>query len=275
MAGINAALHVQGAAPFHLDRTEAYLGILVDDLISKPTDEPYRMFTSRAEFRLHLRIDNADTRLTPHGRRLGLIDDPTWTAFEARQLRAQTLRSHLEQTRLDPHTLLPELIARLDGPAGNLAGQTLADFLKRPEVSILDLVNPQPHLLDPHHSGCPIHRALGDEWVHPDPQPSPLARATHRNELRAVETQIKYSGYLAQQTRSIAKMKRAESLRIPPWFTYRDLSGLSREMQGTFERVRPLTLGQASRLPGVTPAAISLLHVYIEIQTRNRSTAAA
>ena len=265
MAGINAALHVKGAEPFYLDRTEAYLGILVDDLISKPTDEPYRMFTSRAEFRLHLRIDNADTRLTPHGRRLGLVDDQTWADFEARQARAQTLKQSLETTRLDPRTLSPDLLAKLEGPAANLAGQTLADFLKRPEVSILDLMNPS-------EVGCPILSAVSKGWGLPTDAP-PFRRATLRNELRAVETQIKYSGYLAQQTRSISKMKRAESLRIPPWFTYRDLSGLSREMQQTFERVRPLTLGQASRLPGVTPAAVSLLHVYIEIQTRNRTAA--
>ena len=253
MAGINAALSVGGRAPFHLDRTEAYIGILIDDLISKPTTEPYRMFTSRAEFRLHLRIDNADRRLTPHGRRLGLIDDPTWAAYEQRQARAATLKQTLESTRLDPHLLTAETLAKLDGTAANLAGQTLAEFLRRPEVSLADLL---PHL----GAGTQAGRAA-----------SLVERATLRNEQRAVETEIKYTGYLAQQTRSIAKMKRAESMRIPHWFDYTAISGLSREMQSTFERVRPLTLGQASRLPGVTPAAVSLLHVYIEIQSRQRS----
>ena len=253
MAGINAALAVQRADPFHLDRTEAYIGILIDDLISKPTAEPYRMFTSRAEFRLHLRIDNADRRLTPHGRRLGLIDDTTWAAYEQRQARAAALRQRLETTRLDPHRLTPETLARLDGAPANLAGQTLAEFLRRPEVSLADLL---PHL--------PAESEIAASS-------SPVDRAMRHNEQRAVETEIKYTGYLAQQTRSIAKMKRAESMRIPHWFDYGAISGLSREMQSTFERVRPLTLGQASRLPGVTPAAVSLLHVYIEIQARLRS----
>ena len=241
MAGINAALHVRGEAPFHLDRTEAYIGILVDDLISKGTDEPYRMFTSRAEFRLHLRIDNADRRLTPHGRRLGLVDDAAWEEYEARQSRAVALNQYLEATRRD--------------------GLSLADLLKRPEVSILDL--PEALL-------CPTFAQL--RWD--EPAQTPLERAIRRNELRAVETEIKYAGYLTQQLRSIAKMQRAESMRIPGWFDYRAVSGLSREMQQTFERVRPITLGQASRLPGVTPAAVSLLHVYVEIQGRKRAEAA-
>ncbi len=253
MAGINAALSVQGAPRFHLDRTEAYIGILVDDLISKPTTEPYRMFTSRAEFRLHLRIDNADRRLTPHGRRLGLIDDRTWADYEARQERAERLKLQLERTRLEPHLLAAETLAKLDGEPANLAGQTLAEFLRRPEVSIGDLA---AHLADLPVAG-----------------PASALPAVANNEQRAVETEIKYTGYLAQQTRSIAKMKRAESMRIPGWFDYRAISGLSREMQSTFERVRPLTLGQASRLPGVTPAAVSLLHVYLEIQSRNRAGA--
>ena len=244
IAGINAALHVRGEEPFHLDRTEAYIGTLVDDLISKGTDEPYRMFTSRAEFRLHLRIDNADRRLTPHGRRLGLIDDAAWADYEARQARASALKHYLESTRRD--------------------GVLLSDMLKRPEVSIGDVLAVT--------DSCPIHRALGDEWDRHDS--TPIARAAARNEQRAVETEIKYAGYLSQQLRNIHKMQRAESMRIPPWFDYTNVSGLSREMQQTFQRVRPLTLGQASRLPGVTPAAVSLVHVYIELQARKRAEAA-
>jgi len=267
MAGINAALAVRNEVLFTLDRTEAYIGILIDDLISKGTDEPYRMFTSRAEFRLHLRIDNADRRLTPHGRRLSLVDDATWSDYEARQQRAAAFKSQLETTRLDARKLTPEVLAKLDGSSENLSGQTLADFLKRPEVSIADLL---PAI--PPENLCPIHRAVCDEW---DPeQSSPIRRAALRNELRAVETEIKYAGYLTQQLRSIAKMRRAESMRIPAWFDYRAVSGLSREMQQTFERVRPITLGQASRLPGVTPAAVSLVHVYVEIQGRKRAEAA-
>ena len=261
MAGINAALAVRGEAGFTLDRTEAYIGILVDDLISKGTDEPYRMFTSRAEFRLHLRIDNADRRLMPHGRRLGLVDDQTWAEYEARLARAAELKLALETTRLDAHRLTPEVLARLDGDPGNLSGQPLAEFLKRPEVEIADvwpLLPPGQELFAPWRAD-----AL-----------NPAQRAAMRNEMRAVETEIKYAGYLTQQMRSIGKMKRSEEMRIPAWFDYRAVSGLSREMQGTFERVRPMTLGQASRLPGVTPAAISLLHVYVEIQGRKRAEAA-
>ncbi len=270
IAGINAALSIKGQEPFHLNRTEAYIGILIDDLISKGTDEPYRMFTSRAEFRLHLRIDNADRRLTPHGRRLGLVDDATWADYEARQSRAAALKSLLETTRVDVRRFTPELLAKLDNgnTHGQLNNQTLAEFLRRPELDIADILP----LLDPgNEPGCPTLAKLG--W---DPQllESPVQRAILRNEQRAVATELKYAGYLDQQLRSISKMKRAEQQRIPAWFDYTAISGLSREMQQIFLRVRPSTLGQASRLPGVTPAAISLLHVYIEIQSRNRHAAA-
>jgi len=266
MAGVNAALAVRGEAGFTLDRTEAYIGILIDDLISKGTDEPYRMFTSRAEFRLHLRIDNADRRLAPHGRRLGLVDDLTWGEYEARQTRAMEFKRLLETTRLDARRLTPEVLARLDGDAANLSGQTLAEFLKRPEVGIEDVMGLVPDVF----MAEPIPRD-GDTM---NEAQSGIERAMQRNERRAVETEIKYAGYLTQQMRSIGKMKRAEEMRIPGWFDYRAVSGLSREMQQTFERVRPMTLGQGSRLPGVTPAAVSLLHVYVEIQGRKRAEAA-
>jgi tRNA uridine 5-carboxymethylaminomethyl modification enzyme len=257
MAGINAARAVRGEAGFTLDRTEAYIGILIDDLISKGTDEPYRMFTSRAEFRLHLRIDNADLRLMPHGRALGLVDDQTWAEYEARQARALQLKALLESTRLDAGKLADDVRAKLDGSAEHLSGQTLAEFLKRPEVGIADLV--------------PLLALDGEAF---SGWRGAALKAAERNEMRAVETEIKYAGYLTQQMRSIAKMRRAEEMRIPAWFDYQAVIGLSREMQQTFERVRPVTLGQASRLPGVTPAAVSLLHVYVEIQARKRAEAA-
>ncbi len=254
MAGINAARAVHGQAAFTLDRTEAYLGILIDDLISKGNDEPYRMFTSRAEFRLHLRIDNADRRLTPYGRALGLVDDEAWTAYEERQARAAAFKAMLEATRLDARALTPEVLAKLDGSPENLSGQLLAEFLKRPEVGVQDVLPLLP--LD-----SPVFAA----WHHA------AIPAAVRNEMRAVETEIKYAGYLSQQMRSIDKMKRAEAMRIPEWFDYQAVSGLSREMVQTFLRVRPMTLGQASGLPGVTPAAVSLLHVYIEMQSRTHT----
>ncbi len=257
MAGINAALAVKGEAPFTLDRTEAYTGILIDDLISKGTDEPYRMFTSRAEFRLHLRIDNADRRLTPHGRRLGLIDDEAWGLYQAKQERAHAFEAVLIQTQVRVADLPPALMEQLDGDAAAVNGQTYAHFLKRPEVSIEALAaSLRGHLAA---SGNIFYTWLSA--MNTDGTP-----AWVRNEMKTVETGIKYAGYLGQQRRSIEKMRKAEGKIIPRWFDYSAVSGLSREMQETLRRVRPQTLGQASRLPGVTPAAVSLLHVYIKVQ---------
>jgi tRNA uridine 5-carboxymethylaminomethyl modification enzyme len=262
MAGINAALAVRGEPAFTLDRTEAYTGILIDDLISKGTNEPYRMFTSRAEFRLHLRIDNADRRLTPAGRRLGLIDDEAWATYEGRQQRAVALEKLLVTTRVDADHVsdaLPDLNLQPE----SIAGQSYAQLLKRPEITI-DRLRPllQVLALSP-ETRAVLDPLLGEAGI--------TARA--RNELRAVETEIKYAGYLDQQRKSIEKLKRAESLSIPAWFDYQAVSGLSREMQEKLMRVRPQTVGQASRMPGVTPAALSLIHVYIQIQSRKRGEA--
>jgi tRNA uridine 5-carboxymethylaminomethyl modification enzyme len=264
MAGINAALAVRGEPAFTLDRTEAYTGILIDDLISKGTNEPYRMFTSRAEFRLHLRIDNADRRLTPAGRRLGLIDDAAWADYEARQQRAVALEKLLATTRIDADRCTAAF-PHLNLDPESIAGQTYAQLLKRPEITIENL---RPLLQATALSD--ETRALLDPLLS---EATLTARA--RNELRAVETEIKYAGYLDQQRKSIEKLKRAESLSIPAWFDYQNVSGLSREMQEKLGRVRPQTVGQASRIPGVTPAALSLIHVYIEIQARKRSQAIA
>jgi tRNA uridine 5-carboxymethylaminomethyl modification enzyme len=248
MAGINAALCVRGEQPFTLDRTEAYVGVLIDDLISKGTNEPYRMFTSRAEFRLHLRIDNADRRLTPYGRRLGLIDDPAWAEYEAKQVRAVTLEKLLETTRVDMDALrghAPEIVSE------SMRGVTYAQMLKRPEVTIEILL--------------PVLRGLIAEPT------TGLTAAQYRNELKSVETEIKFAGYLAQQQRSMQRMKDAEKREIPAWFDYADVSGLSREMQEKLGRVRPATIGQASGIPGVTPAALSLINIFIEIQARKQT----
>ena len=267
MAGINAALAVRGDEPFTLDRTEAYTGILIDDLISKGTNEPYRMFTSRAEFRLHLRIDNADRRLTPHGRRLGLIDDAAWSQFEAKQSRATAFENLLNTARVRADELPPSLIERLDGDTAGVTGQTFAQFLKRPEVSIEEIVAVLRDLLPTADSSLTSWVAAMDTPVASDVSRLP---AWVRNEMKTVETEIKYSGYLDQQRRSIEKMRKAEKRAIPGWFDYSAISGLSSEMKQTLSRVRPQTLGQASRIAGVTPAAVSLIHVYIEIQTRAR-----
>ncbi len=260
MAGINAALAVQGCAPFSLDRSEAYTGILIDDLISKGTNEPYRMFTSRAEFRLHLRIDNADRRLTPHGRRLGLIGDEAWSDYEAKQARAVALEKLLATRKANP-VRIEELFP--DAALGNVAGQTYAQILKRPEVTIEAL---WPALRE--ELTRLEDETLFAQWLNPEP-----IRSAQRNELKSVETEIKYSGYLDQQKKSIEKLKRAEDRIIPASFNYSTVSGLSREIQEKLTRVRPSTIGQASRIPGVTPAALSLINIYIEIQAKRVAAA--
>jgi len=283
MAGINAALQVKQELPLILDRTEAYTAILIDDLISKGTNEPYRMFTSRAEFRLHLRIDNADRRLTPHGRRVGLISDQAWADFQKKQERLSKIKKLMEATRLTPEMLglleVPEAnnvhvgtaapgCPAEQGSAGfsSAAGQTLAQLLKRPEITIERLAS--------------ILSRLAPEFFKRD---SSLPSASSglslsspvRNELKSVETEIKYEGYLQQQQRAMERLKKAEQHAIPEWFDYKSVSGLSREMQEKLTKVRPRTIGQASRIPGVTPAAVSLVNVYIEIQARRREQATA
>jgi len=289
MAGINAALKVKGEPPLILDRTEAYTAILIDDLISKGTNEPYRMFTSRAEFRLHLRIDNADRRLTPYGRRVGLIDDQAWADYLAKQERMKTLRELLERTPVataeSAHTL--ELLKEARG-----AGLTLAQLLKRPEVRIEQLapllsrvmpvffereadVSSQPSAIS---QSLPAARLTAESRQLTTDNPQPTTErlsAAVRNELKSVETEIKYSGYLEQQTKAIERLKKSEQRLIPLWFDYGKVSGLSREMNEKLSRVRPQTLGQASRIPGVTPAAVSLINVYIEIQARQQAAGSA
>ena len=287
MAGINAALKVKNEPPLILDRTEAYTAILIDDLISKGTNEPYRMFTSRAEFRLHLRIDNADRRLTPHGRRIGLISDSAWADYLAKQQRLKVMKQLLEQTRLT--NALLEKISRTEichperseaepndaeGPGVSLVqanhlsavtGQTLAQLLKRPEIVIENLV--------------PLLRELEPvfferEKIRANPRESAATLSSEvRNELKSVETEIKYEGYLLQQQRAIDRLKKAEQRAIPDWFDYNSVSGLSKEMQETLFKIKPRTLAHASRIPGVTPAAVSLVHVYIEIQAKRRQQA--
>jgi len=277
MAGINAALKVKGEPPLILNRTEAYTAILIDDLISKGTNEPYRMFTSRAEFRLHLRIDNADRRLTPHGRRVGLISNLAWVDYLAKQERMQQMSKLLQHTRVNADLVDrtaedAEARAVVDLLVGECTGLTLSQVLKRPEMQIeqlpplLQVLMPNFFVRDPVDSG---------QWPMDRKDDGEALSATHdllstavRNELKSVETEIKYAGYLDQQTKSIERLKKAEQRTIPDWFDYGKVSGLSREMNEKLSRVRPRTLGQASRIPGVTPAAVSLINVYIEIQAR-------
>jgi tRNA uridine 5-carboxymethylaminomethyl modification enzyme len=317
MAGINAALSARvyradadevspcksgpGELPtFTLDRTEAYIAIMIDDLISKGTNEPYRMFTSRAEFRLHLRIDNADRRLTPHGRRLGLIDEAAWLAYEAKQGRAVALEKLLAVRRPDARQwqlfldkfLAPQSTdiqsasekstAPTQHAAGNgltqanTAGLTFAELLRRPELSIQciwPVLRPMlaaqtEAMFAPWLEALPLEAPVDAQEL--DTAPAPL-RGMAWGELRAVETEIKYAGYLAQQRRSIEKLKAAESHAIPADFPYEAVSGLSREMQEKLGKIRPHTIGQASRIPGVTPAALTLLSVWVA-QKKGRAT---
>jgi tRNA uridine 5-carboxymethylaminomethyl modification enzyme len=266
MAGINAALFLKGEQPFTLDRTEAYTGILIDDLISKGTNEPYRMFTSRAEFRLHLRIDNADRRLTPYGRRLGLINDEAWAEYENKQVRMAALSQTLLQSKATPEGI----VALGLGDLTSSAGQTWAQLMRRPEVTI----EPVLRALSVKLAANPILAEFAG--LPPSPQTvsnGALTPARVRNEAKAVETEIKFAGYIDQQKKAIEKLKAAESVSIPDWLDYRGISGLSREMREIFERVQPITIGQASRLPGVTPAALSLVHISIKLQGERRKAA--
>jgi tRNA uridine 5-carboxymethylaminomethyl modification enzyme len=312
MAGINAALQVKGEPPLILDRTEAYTAILIDDLISKGTNEPYRMFTSRAEFRLHLRIDNADRRLTPYGRRVGLIGDGAWSEYLAKQERMNALRELLERARLSAELLellnpavssfefqvsteAPPALETRNWKLETSLGLTLAQLLKRPEVQIEQLAPVLAKLMPTFFAreegirGQGLGASTSEDAINgqstqnakslsPNPQPPDpdfCLSSAIRNELKSVETEIKYSGYLDQQTKAIERLKKSEQRLIPAWFDYGKVSGLSREMNEKLTRVRPQTLGQASRIPGVTPAAVSLINVYIEIQARQHAGALA
>ena len=214
VAGMNAACAILGRPEVVIGRTEGYTGILIDDLITKGADEPYRMFTSRAEFRLHLRIDNADERLTPAGRRVGLATDERWEVF-SRKMRQKAV--------------LSEALGR----------HRYGQWLKRPEASIAEI------------RGW-VGDVLGAEPV--------------RGLLTTVETEIKYSGYIAQQERQMERLKDSERRPIPADFGFGGIPGLSREIREKLERVRPATLGQAARIPGVTPAAIAILDVYLSLE---------
>ena len=235
IAGINAASKLGGRDPVILERTQAYTGILIDDLITKGTDEPYRMFTSRAEFRLHLRIDNADERLTEIGRRAGLVCEKRWALFTRKREQKQRVLELLRRTRVNADGC-PQLgLAPDDRP-------TLEMWLKRPEADIGKLRDW-------------ITAKLGEEPV--------------RGLLMTVATEIKYAGYLAQQERQIRRLREAEQRRIPPGFRFEGIPGLSREVTEKLERVGPRTLGQASRIPGVTPAAIAVLDCYLTLYQRS------
>ncbi len=235
LAGLNAALKVQEKEPWYPSRDQAYLGVLVDDLINFGTKEPYRMFTSRAEYRLLLRQDNADMRLTEIGRKLGLVDDERWQAFCEKREGAEREVQRLRSTWIRPgHSPADAVEALLPKPLTH--EYHLMDLLKRPEVAYEDLV-----------------KAAGLE-----PEPQAIAEQ--------VEIEAKYSGYIERQKAEVERLKAAEEQKIPAGIDYQRVTGLSNEVRQKLEEVRPATIGQASRIPGVTPAALSLLIVHLKRQ---------
>ena len=242
LAGANAAARVQGKPALTLGRADAYIGVLVDDLVTRGTAEPYRMFTSRAEYRLLLREDNADLRLTPRGRELGLVDDRRWRAFEDYRERLETLNQALREQWIRPGSAAAAAVeARLGQSLGR--EYRAAELLKRPEIGIGDLAP----LLD----GAAAH--------------SPRV-------LEQAEIGVKYAGYLDRQQQEIDKAARHEQTALPEEIDYAEVRGLSAEARQKLAEHRPATLGQAGRIAGITPAAISLLLVHLK---RRRAAGAA
>jgi tRNA uridine 5-carboxymethylaminomethyl modification enzyme len=231
IAGLNAACKVKELPELVIGRASGYVGILIDDLISKGADEPYRMFTSRAEFRLHLRIDNADERLTPVGRKIGLVDDRRWAEFTETQEQKGKVLQLLERTRTSAVPELGGLEAATDKPS-------VLTWLRRPEARIAQLRT----------------------WIS-----SQLGERLRLGALTTIETETKYAGYIAQQDRRIQQLEDAGGRQIPAAFVYEGIPGLSTEVKQKLTKVRPTTLGQAGRIPGVTPAAVAVLDVYLSL----------
>ena len=242
MAGVNAALKVKGEKPLVLDRAQAYIGVLIDDLVTLDIREPYRMFTSRAEYRLALREDNADLRLTEIGRRIGLVDDDRYHQFERKAADIQTELTRLQGTLLKPTALsggeLPSPVQENILKTGALKQPTsLADLLKRPELRYEHITEIAP--------------------------PTKMLPTAVKEQ---VEIQIKYDGYIQRQQRQIHQFKKLENFRIPDTFDYASVRGLKTEAREKLAKIRPNSIGQASRLPGVSPADISILTVILHQQ---------
>ena len=233
LAGSNAALRAQGKDSWHPRRDEAYLGVLIDDLITLGAQEPYRMFTSRAEYRLILREDNADMRLTEKGREIGLVDDTRWAFFEAKREAIVQEEQRLKDTWVRPGTPLGEAVMeKFNTPLTH--EYNLLNLLARPEINYLDLI-------------AVTGGGITDEQI-----------------AEQIEIKTKYAGYLSRQLEDIAKLRASEEVKLPADMDYTAISGLSKEIQQKLSSSRPETLGQASRIPGVTQAAVSLLMVHLK-----------
>ena len=233
LAGLNAAARVGATDPIILQRTEGYAGILVDDLITKGADEPYRMFTSRAEFRLHLRIDNADERLTPLGRKAGLVCERRWELLQRKLTQKARILDLLAKTRISAELGIPAF-AEGDRPYLNV-------WLRRSEAKLSSL----------------------SHWLE-----AQLGEPVIPHVVTTIETEVKYAGYMDQQDKQVQRLRDSEARRVPAELDYASIPGLSREVRDKFLRVRPETLGQAARIPGVTPAAIAVLDVYLNLVQR-------
>ena len=238
MAGINAVLALRGGEAFVLGRDEAYIGVLIDDLVTKGVDEPYRMFTSRAEYRILLRQDNADRRLTPLGRRVGLVSDERWAAFEASEGRIEAIRACLDEMTVAPEEVNGYLAAVGESPIGQR--KRLSELLLRTGVSVDGLAEALPAF------GARLRGEIG----------------AVREDVRAVEIGVKYAGYIERERLVAEKIRRLEGIRIPEGFDFGSLGSLSIEARQKLMRIRPLTIAQASRIPGVSPADINVLLVY-------------
>jgi tRNA uridine 5-carboxymethylaminomethyl modification enzyme len=235
LAGTNAALLARGEEGWWPRRNQAYLGVLIDDLVTRGVTEPYRMFTSRAEYRLSLREDNADLRLTEIGRRLGLVDDLRWSHFSTKRQALEHELERLQNTRVHPPTFTPAVREALFGSVDPPASATLAALLKRPGVGYTALMD-----------------ACG------------LMPAADASVAEQAEVQVKYSGYIDRQREQVARTARYEEWGLPVDLDYDCVTGLSNEVRQKLARVRPATIGQAQRISGVTPAAISLLLVHLK-----------
>jgi tRNA uridine 5-carboxymethylaminomethyl modification enzyme len=235
IAGINAGLLVKGEKPLIFDRAEAYIGILIDDLVTKGVDEPYRMFTSRAEYRLILREDNADLRLRDKGYKIGLVKEDDFERFLDKRRRIREELDRLENTKVLPNSGFNEMFKQL-GSSPLKKPQTLKEILRRPEISYNEL-----SFIDP-----PSSALMGSDI------------------LSQVEMEIKYEGYIQKQMEQVDKFKHMENIKIPETFSYESIPGLSTEIVQKLSRIRPISLGQATRISGITPAAISVLMVYLK-----------